>query len=133
MITVSNKNYEILGNNTYRDTSTNEIVDGNSLPNNRHINLDSGNNLAGASIGNMTTTICDLFSKLSELKSESLKIISSIGEVRFEKGWEEVSNFWEKDLTVDANGIFKRKSPHQPRYQIVAKAKKKIYIFRAGC
>lgn len=54
-LVVNGQHYDILGNNLYRNTKTNEVVDGRNLHGNIHVG--SGNNMAGANIGNTSVTL----------------------------------------------------------------------------
>lgn len=125
MIKIDNQNFEMLGNNQYRNVSTNAIVDGNSFSNYRNIHIGSGNNLVHASIGNTEMTICDLsFLRPSRLKVSLMKKINSIQEIILKNDWSEIKNFKEKDMLVNAKGKPIKDFSKQPHYRIVSKAER---------
>ncbi len=55
-ITINNQHYEILGNNLFLNTATKEVLSGDQISENSHIDLGNGNNLQGIRIGNRNTT-----------------------------------------------------------------------------
>ena len=117
MLYVNNIQYEVLGNNLYRNMSTNQVYDGDSIPSTNNIKIRG--TFVGANIGNTYMPFnCDL----TPLNASRFKIVNSAKDISLKKGWVEKNNFKQKSSIVDSNGRKIKKGLVQ--YRIVSKAKK---------